>query len=346
MKKDVPIICKKKVMLLMLIGILALTACATSDSHGINVTKLKDINTSSIGNLSQGALVTADNEYVYFSQLYTYKENLKNGEVTFLCNNPTCIHDIDCASANKKRLQIYSGQLYASGNAELKSGNIIEYSSFGKIVDGEYQKIVEKNANIMLPTIIDNVLLCEIDNNIQLIDLTTKKVLKNFKYDYALYLNELFKWKNDIYFVNGIGTLNRISLESGKTEQITNKKVKIALPTDQYMYFTSNKDELFRMGNDGKLQLITEKCATYNIAGDKLYVAYNNKEGAYIMDLDGKNQRQIFNEDSIVSIYIFENQKKIVLSGYEKSYMGTMDIMSFEELQTIEPADYEVDMQE
>ena len=332
---------KIKIIFVSFMVMCMLTACIKDDTYNDINTVLQ---TNDIGNLKEG-LVSADNEYLYFFHGTTgkiYKMNIETGKITFLCDNPTCTHTSDCPSMNKSFLQTDDNHLFALGNYEVENGSDIVYSSFGEIKDGEYIKILEKNTGLLLPTITNGRLLCCIDNKITLIDLNTKKTLKEFKYDYALSLLELYCVDDTIYFVNGLGILNSIGIESGKKQQLTDTKVCQTLVCGEYIYYIDDKNSLFRMKKDKTTELITENCQTLNILNDTLYVSYTVDVGVYTMDLDGKNKIRIFDKDSIINIYLFEQQNIMVCSNYEKCYIGKLDGTEMIEPKVPETIDYDI----
>lgn len=334
---------KTKIFLLYFVIMCILTACAKPDSYdGINTAS----HINEIGNLKYG-LISADNEYLYFlagRRGNIYKMNIETGKVTFLCDDPTCNHTLDCPSVCKTSLQTDGKRLFAQGNHEIENGSEIVYASFGEIKDGKYIKILEKNTGILLPTITDGRLLCCIDNKISLIDLNTKKTIKEFEYDYALSLLELYCVDNTIYFVNGLGLFNSIDIETGEKQQLINTKVRKTLVCGEDIYYIDDKNLLFRRKKDKTMELITENCQTFNIVDNTLYVSYTVDMGVFTMDLDGRNKNKIFDKDIVLYIQLFKEQNMMVCSNYENFYIGKLNGTEMIEPEVPEPIDYDIDV--
>lgn len=285
--------------------------------------------TEEIGNMSQDICVAANNDYIFFMADVgkIFKMNLADGGVTTLCDNPTCLHLGDCASANKTRIQTCGDKVFAAGNFEEIIGDTVVYSSFGEIVNGEYNKILEKNKLIYLPSLTNNMILSESGNEITLTDINTKKTKKRYPFNYALYLRQLYCYDGVIYFVNGLGNLYSIDLSTDKISQIYAGKINHTIVKNHNIYFIDERDKsLNGMKDNGtEKKIIIKDCSAYNLSEHNIYYSRNNETGVFKADLNGDNEEKICDLDQIISIHIFEKQNKLVCSNYEKCYIGNMD---------------------
>ena len=331
-------------MAYILLACLLLASCGQKANYtGVDTNSL-----GAIGNRNNFGSVAATEDYIYLiNGGMMYKQNTATGKITFACEDPTCTHETNCPSANKFTIQSSGNHVFCYGDLETVSGATYVYSDFGEIVDGQFKKIFEADTNIYLPSITNGRLLAEMNNKIYLIDLDTGKTIKEFSFDYALALQQLYCLDETIYFVNGLAKLNALDIATGEVTQVSDRKVRQTLPCGGYIYYTTassneTSGKLYRMKKDGTgNELIYDDCCTYNILNDTIYLSCYAKPGIFSVDLNGEKETQLCSQAGVRYIRLLEQQGKMVLGDYTDEYICGLDGSGFQKLDFPKPVQTE-----
>lgn len=294
------------------------------------------LNYTDIGNISQEMPAVSLKSHIFYSGKggVMYQYNLKKNKITFICNDPTCPHTEDCASINKYMIQSDGKTIFARGNFETANASTIVYSSFGEIIDGKYQKLIEEDGMISYPSIINNRVLAEVNNKIVLMDINSGEVVKEYSFKQALSLQQLCFYENTIYYINGLGILYKIDIDTDKINQVLNRKVRKIIPVnDKIYYLAESKNEIGCVNKDGsENKVISTGIKTFNIFGGEIYYSKISSDGVFCTNIEKGTHKKILEWEDINSICIFKEEKKILCSSYENNYVSDLDGSNAKEL--------------